>query len=151
MSGGFILNNEMTDFSFRTNTDGKPIANALAPGKRPRSSMSPTIVLKDGKPVLVIGSPGGSRIIGFTAQTIIAHLDWGMDIQAAIDMPRMVNRWGKYELEATGTTEKFQAPLEAMGYKVEIKPINSGLHGIAIGETLTAGADPRREGIAIGE
>ncbi len=151
MSGGFILNNEMTDFSFRTNTDGNPIANALAPGKRPRSSMSPTIVLKDSKPVLVIGSPGGSRIIGFTAQTIIAHLDWGMDIQAAIDMPRMVNRWGKYELEDTGTTAQFQAPLEAMGYKVEIKPINSGLHGIAIGDTLTGGADQRREGIAIGE
>ena len=151
MAGGFILNNELTDFSFRTNRDGKPIANALAPGKRPRSSMSPTIVLKDGKPVLVIGSPGGSRIIGFVAQTIIAHLDWGMDIQAAIDMPRRVNRWGTYELEDKGETIALQSELEAMGFKVEVKQINSGLHGIAIGAALTGGADPRREGIALGE
>jgi gamma-glutamyltranspeptidase/glutathione hydrolase len=151
MSGGFILNNELTDFSFRTNRDGKVIANALAPGKRPRSSMSPTIVLKDGKPVLVIGSPGGSRIIGFTLQTIIAHLDWGQNIQAAIDMPRRVNRWGKFELEDRGETQNLQSALENMGFKVEVKPINSGLHGIAIGDTLTGGADPRREGIALGE
>ncbi len=151
MSGGFILNNELTDFSFRTNRDGKPIANALAPGKRPRSSMSPTIVLKDGKPVLVIGSPGGSRIIGFTAQTIIAHIDWNMDIQATIDMPRRVNRWGTFELEDKGETKTLQSALESIGFKVEVKPINSGLHGIAIGDTLTGGADPRREGIALGE
>jgi gamma-glutamyltranspeptidase/glutathione hydrolase len=151
MSGGFILNNELTDFSFRTNADGKPIANALAPGKRPRSSMSPTIVLKDGKPVLVIGSPGGSRIIGFTAQTIIAHIDWDMDIQAAIDMPRRVNRWGTFELEDKGETAALRADLEAIGFKVEVKPINSGLQGIAIGDTLTGGADPRGEGIALGE
>lgn len=151
MSGGFILNNELTDFSFRTNRDGKVIANALAPGKRPRSSMSPTIVLKDGKPVLVIGSPGGSRIIGFTLQTIIAHLDWGQNIQAAIDMPRRVNRWGKFELEDRGETQNLQSALENMGFEVEVKPINSGLHGIAIGDTLTGGADPRREGIALGE
>jgi gamma-glutamyltranspeptidase/glutathione hydrolase len=150
MSGGFILNNELTDFSFRTNRDGKLIANAIAPGKRPRSSMSPTIVLKDGKPVLVIGSPGGSRIIGFTAQTIIAHLDWGMDIQAAIDMPRRVNRWGKYELEDRGKTEPLKSALEQIGFETEVKEINSGLHGIAIGNSLTGGADPRREGIAIG-
>ncbi len=151
MSGGFILNNELTDFSFRTNSNGKPIANALAPGKRPRSSMSPTIVLKDGKPVLVIGSPGGSRIIGFTAQTIIAHIDWDMDIQAAIDMPRRVNRWGKFELEDKGKTATLQTELETIGFNVDVKPINSGLHGIAIGDTLTGGADPRREGIALGD
>jgi len=76
MVRGFLLNNELTDFSFRTHRDGVPIANAVAPGKRPRSSMAPTIVLKDGKPALVVGSPGGSRIIGYVAKTIIAHLDW---------------------------------------------------------------------------
>lgn len=151
MAGGFILNNELTDFSFRTNRDGRPIANALAPGKRPRSSMSPTIVLKDGKPVLVIGSPGGSRIIGFTAQTIIAHLDWGMEIQAAIDMPRRVNRWGTFELEDKSDQHSLKSELETMGFKVDVKPINSGLHGIAIGDTLSGGADPRREGIALGD
>ncbi|MCP5036425.1 MAG: gamma-glutamyltransferase [Rhodobacteraceae bacterium] len=150
MAGGFILNNELTDFSFRSHRDGHPIANRVEPGKRPRSSMSPTIVLKDGKPVLVIGSPGGSRIIGFTAQTIIAHLDWGMDVQAAISMPRLVNRYGPYELEALTSAEALKAPLEEMGFEVKLKPITSGLHGISIGEGLLGGADPRREGIALG-
>jgi gamma-glutamyltranspeptidase/glutathione hydrolase len=151
MAGGFILNNELTDFSFSSHKDGLPIANRVEPGKRPRSSMAPTIVMKDGKPILVIGSPGGSRIIGFVAQTIIAHLDWGMDIQAAISMPRFVNRFGTYEIEDTGTTAQFQAPLEAMGFTVKYGSITSGLHGISIAETLQGGADPRREGIALGE
>ena len=73
--GGYSLNNELTNFSFRTHRDGVPIANRLEPGKRLQSSMAPTIVLKDGKPVLVLGSPSGSRIIGYVAKTIIAHLD----------------------------------------------------------------------------
>ena len=151
MAGGFILNNELTDFSFRSHRDGVPIANRVEPGKRPRSSMSPTIVLKDGKPVLVIGSPGGSRIIGFVAQTVIAHLDWGMDVQQAISMPRFINRYGKYEVEE-GTSAADLAPaLEALGYEVSVKPITSGLHGISIGaDGLKGGADPRREGIALG-
>ncbi len=80
--GGFLLNNELTDFSFRTHADGVPIANRVEPGKRPRSSMAPTIVMQDGAPVLVVGSPGGSRIIGYVAKTIVAHMDWGMDVQA---------------------------------------------------------------------
>ncbi|MEM9851858.1 MAG: gamma-glutamyltransferase family protein, partial [Pseudomonadota bacterium] len=84
LAAGFILNNELTDFSFRTHRNGIPIANSVAPGKRPRSSMSPTIVLRDGRPILVIGSPGGSRIIGYVAKTIVAHLDWGLGVQAAI-------------------------------------------------------------------
>lgn len=150
MTGGFILNNELTDFSFRSHKDGVPIANRVEPGKRPRSSMSPTIVLKDGKPVLVIGSPGGSRIIGFVAQTIIAYTDWGMDVQQAISMPRFVNRFGTYELETGPDAEKLAPALEALGYKVKIRSITSGLHGISLGETLNGGADPRREGIALG-
>lgn len=151
MAGGFILNNELTDFSFASHTDGIPIANRVEPGKRPRSSMSPTIVLKDGKPVLVIGSPGGSRIIGFTAQTIIAVLDWGMEIQAAISMPRLVNRFGTYEVEDTAATEPLTQPLTDMGFEVKRREITSGLHGISIGDGLTGGADPRREGIVLGE
>lgn len=149
MAGGFILNNELTDFSFRTHKDGRPIANALAPGKRPRSSMSPTIVLKDGKPVLVIGSPGGSRIIGYVAKTVIAHIDWGLDVQAAISLPHLSNRFGTYEIEPTAI--RYKAPLEAMGFETSVRDLTSGLHGIAIGETLEGGADPRREGIALGE
>ncbi|WP_069300931.1 gamma-glutamyltransferase [Neptunicoccus sediminis] len=151
MAGGFILNNELTDFSFASHRDGIPIANRVAPGKRPRSSMSPTIVLKDGAPVLVIGSPGGSRIIGFTAQTIIAVLDWGMDIQSAISMPRLVNRFGTYEIEDRPETEALSGPLQDMGFEVKRGAISSGLHGISIADTLTGGADPRREGIVIGE
>ena len=151
MVHGFLLNNELTDFSFRTHSDGVPIANALAPGKRPRSSMSPTIVMKDGAPVLAIGSPGGSRIIGYTAKAIIAHLDWGMDVQQAVSLSHAVNRFGSYDVEE-GTSAADLAPaLEAMGYEVNVRGLNSGLHAIAIGEGLQGGADPRREGIALGD
>lgn len=151
MVHGFLLNNELTDFSFRTHKDGVPVANALAPGKRPRSSMSPTIVLKDGAPVLAIGSPGGSRIIGYTAKAIIAFLDWGMDVQQAISLPHAVNRFGTYDLEE-GTSAADSTPaLEAMGYEVSVRGLNSGLHAIAIGDGLQGGADPRREGIALGD
>ncbi|MGB7240505.1 MAG: gamma-glutamyltransferase [Sulfitobacter sp.] len=150
MSGGFLLNNELTDFSFKTHTNGVPIANAIAPGKRPRSSMAPTIVLKDGAPVLTIGSPGGSRIIGYVAEAIIAHLDWGMNVQQAVSLPHAVNRFGTYDVEegtaATGLTDS----LTAMGFEVNARSLNSGLHAIAIGERLAGGADPRREGIALG-
>jgi gamma-glutamyltranspeptidase/glutathione hydrolase len=128
-----------------------PIANRLEPGKRPRSSMAPTIVMKDGKPELVIGSPGGSRIIGYVATAIIAHLDWGLDIQAAISLPHLVNRFGTYDLEAGTAATELAKPLEDLGYKVNERALTSGLHAIAIGTELQGAADPRREGIAIGE
>ena len=150
--GGFLLNNELTDFSFATHSDGVPIANRVEPGKRPRSSMSPTIVMQGGKPVLVIGSPGGSRIIGYVAQAIIAHLDWGMDVQQAVAMPHAVNRFGTFDLEAGTEAEALTGPLEALGYDVSVRDLNSGLHAIALGDDgLQGGADPRREGIALGE
>ncbi|MDI3335493.1 gamma-glutamyltransferase [Defluviimonas aestuarii] len=148
--GGFLLNNELTDFSFATHEDGRPIANRVEPGKRPRSSMAPTVVLKDGKPVLVIGSPGGSRIIGYVAQAIIAHLDWGMDVQQAVAMGHALNRFGTFDLEAGTGAEALGPELEAMGFEVKTGDLNSGQHAIAIGDGLTGGADPRREGIALG-
>ncbi|MGE4324592.1 MAG: gamma-glutamyltransferase [Pseudodonghicola sp.] len=151
MVRGFLLNNELTDFSFRTQKDGVPIANRLEPGKRPRSSMAPTIVMKDGKPVLAIGSPGGSRIIGYVTQAIIAWIDWHRDVQQAVAMPHAVNRFGSYDLEAGSGIEALGPELEQMGYEVAPKELNSGLHAIEIGETLKGGADPRREGIALGE
>ncbi|MDF1671798.1 MAG: gamma-glutamyltransferase [Roseovarius sp.] len=151
MVGGFLLNNELTDFSFRSHRDGVPIANRVAPGKRPRSSMAPTIVLKDGKPVLVVGSPGGSRIIGYVAKTIIAHLDWGMDVQEAISSPHLVNRFGTYDVEQGTGAEDLSAPLEKMGFEVNARALTSGLHAISVGEHLLGGADPRREGIALGQ
>lgn len=152
MVRGFLLNNELTDFSFRTHKDGRPIANRLEPGKRPRSSMAPTIVMKDGKPRLVIGSPGGSRIIGYVAKTIIAHLDWGLDIQRAIASPHLVNRFGTYDVEQGTSAESLVPALEAMGYSVKRRDLNSGLHGIVLTPAgLEGGADPRREGIVLAE
>lgn len=148
---GFLLNNELTDFSFLPKRDGKPVANRVEPGKRPRSSMAPTIVLKDGKPVFIVGSPGGSRIINFVAQALIAHFQWGMDAQAALDMPHLAIRTGAYELEADTRAAGFEAALQALGYRTRIMEINSGLHAIAITPGgLEGGADPRREGLALG-
>ena len=151
MAGGFLLNNELTDFSFRSHRDGVPVANRVEPGKRPRSSMSPTIVMKDGAPVLAIGSPGGSRIIPYVANAIIAHIDWGMDVQAAVSMPHAVNRFGTYDLEEGASITALQPELEAMGFEVNTRALTSGLHAISIGDQLLGGADPRREGIAMGE
>ncbi len=151
MVRGFLLNNELTDFSFRSHEDGVPIANRVEPGKRPRSSMAPTIVLKDGAPVLVVGSPGGSRIIGYVAKTIIAYLDWGLDVQAAISSPNLVNRFGTFDLEEGTAAAGLEEALVGLGYEVSVQDLNSGVHAIAIGEGLQGGADPRREGIALGE
>ena len=151
MVRGFLLNNELTDFSFATHEDGVPIANRLEPGKRPRSSMAPTIVLKDGAPVLAIGSPGGSRIIGYVAKALIAWIDWGMDVQRAVALPNAVNRFGTFDLEAGTAAEALQDPLAALGFEIKIGDLNSGLHAIALGAGLQGGADPRREGIALGD
>lgn len=151
MAGGFLLNNELTDFSFETHDDaGYPIANAIAPGKRPRSSMAPTIVLKDDAPVMVIGSPGGSRIIGYVAKAIIAHLDWGMDIQQAVASPNILNRFGTMDVEA-GLPTALTEGLTAMGFELSERELTSGLQGIVrTPEGLEGGVDPRREGVAIG-
>jgi gamma-glutamyltranspeptidase/glutathione hydrolase len=152
MAGGFILNNQLTDFSFSAEKDGQAVANRVEPGKRPRSSMAPTIVLRDGKPAYALGSPGGSSIIPYVATTLIGLVDWKLDMQQAISMPHMVNRFGTYELEAGTKAEEFADDLEALGFKTKVGDLNSGLHGIAImpGE-LVGGADPRREGVALGD
>tara|TARA_R110002049_G_scaffold29972_1_gene101865 strand:+ start:35022 stop:36797 length:1776 start_codon:yes stop_codon:yes gene_type:complete len=151
MAGGFLLNNELTDFSFKSHVDGVPIANRVEPGKRPRSSMAPTIVTKDGKPVLALGSPGGSRIIGYVAGAIVAHLDWGMDVQQAVAAPHAVNRFGTFDLEEGTARAEMVDALTAIGFETEVRALTSGLHMIAIGDDLRGGADPRREGIAMGE
>jgi gamma-glutamyltranspeptidase/glutathione hydrolase len=149
MVRGFLLNNQLTDFSFASHGDGRPIANAVAPGKRPRSSMAPTILRRDGQPVLVLGSPGGSRIIGYVAKTIIAWADWDMDPQQAVSLPHLVNRFGPYDLEPG--TGGLAAQLQGLGYDVAVTAQTSGLHVIELGQVLTGGADPRREGLAYGE
>ncbi len=123
----------------------------IEPGKRPRSSMSPTIVLQVGAPSLVIGSPGGSRIIGYVTQAIVAHLDWGMDVQQAVSMPHLVNRFGTYDLEDGTDAVNLEAALTEIGFEVNVRGLNSGLHAIQVSDGLSGGADPRREGIALGE
>ncbi|WP_376767951.1 gamma-glutamyltransferase [Jiella pacifica] len=153
MVGGFLLNNELTDFSFETHDEaGHAIANAVAPGKRPRSSMAPTIVMREGKPVLAVGSPGGSQIIGYVAQALIAVLDWNMNVQEAANLPHLVNRFGPFEIEAgTGATQLSDA-LRDVGFTVKETDLNSGIHAIALTpQGLEGGADPRREGVARGE
>mgnify|MGYP005723013577 FL=1 len=152
MVGGFLLNNELTDFSFIPQRNGQLIANRLEGGKRPRSSMAPTIVLKNKKPFLITGSPGGSRIISYVARTILAVLEWGFDPQLAINSGHIVNRNGVTELEEGTDAIRFKEGLEARGHKVKIRNLNSGLHSILLAQdgTLIGAADPRREGLVMG-
>lgn len=154
MAGGFFLNNQLTDFAFRPRRDGIAHVNRAGPGKRPRSSMSPTLVFGPSDRLrLVIGSPGGTSIIGYVAKTIVAVLDWGMDVQTAIALPHFANRNTKEtELETGTAAESFRAALAALGHSIKSRSHTSGLHGIEIGpDGLTGGADPRREGVALGD
>lgn len=151
-TNGFLLNNQLTDFSFTPEVDGVKVANRVQAGKRPRSSMSPMIIFdKDGKPVMLIGSPGGARIIPYVAQTIIGVLDWKMDIQQAVSQPHYLNMNGQTELEKGQKLEALAEGLKKMGHDIVWRDLNSGLHGIVIDEKkLHGGADPRREGVAVG-
>ncbi len=152
MVDGFLLNNQLTDFAFSPVEAGVNVANRVEPGKRPRSSMSPTIVLKDGKPLYALGSPGGSNIISYVAATLIGLIDWGMDVQSAVAMPHLVNRFGPYDLEAGTKAETLAKDLQALGYETAAKDLNSGLHAIAwTAAGMIGGADPRRDGVAVGD
>ncbi len=152
MAAGFFLNSQLTDFSFAPTGEHGPVANRVQPGKRPRSSMTPTLIFDEaGRLVASLGSPGGSSIIGFVAQSVIALLDWGLDAQAALSLPRHVNRNGATELEAGTALEEIAPALETLGHEVSIRPMVSGLHAIRrVDGILEGGADPRREGIALG-
>jgi len=152
MVRGFLLNNQLTDFNFNPLQDGRAVANAVAPGKRPRSSMAPTLVFhNDGNLHLVVGSPGGSRIINYVAKTLVATLDWNMDIQAAISLPNFGSRNGPTEVERGTAYESLAAALGAMGHDMLVTDMTSGLHGIMRDKDgWQGGADPRREGIAKG-
>jgi gamma-glutamyltranspeptidase/glutathione hydrolase len=153
MAAGFLLNNQLTDFSFRPEIDGRPVANRVEPGKRPRSSMAPSMVFDpQGELRVILGSPGGARIIGYVAQTLIAILDWAMDPQAAIDLPRVVTIGAATELEADTDAAALKDGLEARGHRVTVRPLPSGLHAIVVtARGITGGADPRREGVALGD
>jgi gamma-glutamyltranspeptidase/glutathione hydrolase len=151
---GFLLNNQLTDFSFRPEQDGRPAANRVEGGKRPRSSMAPTIVFdRDSRLAVVVGSPGGSRIINYVAEALVAMLDWDMDPQAALDLYHFGNRNGPTELEAgMPQIETLRDALAARGHEVQIVEMTSGLGAIRVKNgRLEGGADPRREGMALGD
>ena len=149
---GFLLNNELTDFSFVPMKDGLPVANRVEPGKRPRSSMAPTIVLdENGKLLAVVGSPGGSLIINFVVKTLVALIDWRLDPQVAVDLPNFGSRNGPTELETGTEAEGWKPALEAKGHLVKLIEMTSGIQAILVTKNgFTGGADSRREGVAIG-
>ena len=153
MVEGFILNNQLTDFSLAPKQNGKWVANRVQPNKRPRSSMAPTMVFdKDNSLKLLVGSPGGSRIINYVAQTIIGVLDWKLDPQEATNLPHVTNRNGITTLERGTPAELLKLALEAKGHKVQLRDLNSGVHAIEITKTgFVGGADPRREGVVLAQ
>jgi gamma-glutamyltranspeptidase/glutathione hydrolase len=153
MVRGFILNNQLTDFAFTPNRNGAPVANRAAPGKRPRSSMSPTLVFDNrGRVVLAIGSPGGSQIIGYVVQALVAVLDWKLNVQQAVELPHVLSRGGPVLIESGTALERLKPALEKLGHAVEARKMTSGLNGIRVADgALTGGADPRREGVALGD
>ena len=155
MVGGFFLNNQLTDFSFSPkDPDGAPAANAVAPGKRPRSAMSPTIVLdRQGRFVAAVGSPGGPGIIAYDLKALVGLLDWKLSLQKAVDLPNLIARKDSYDAEvgkfAPGVVEGLAARNATLvnGFGAE----GSGLHGVeATPKGLRGAVDPRREGAARG-
>jgi gamma-glutamyltranspeptidase/glutathione hydrolase len=157
MARGFLLNNQLTDFSFLAEENGQPVANRVEPGKRPRSSMAPTVVFAQANsegaaaPLYVLGSPGGARIIPYVAWTLIGLLDWRLDVQTAVAMAHVANLNGATELEAGTGLVALNPALTSLGHTVRVLDMNSGLHAIRIGPNgLQGGVDPRREGAALG-
>jgi len=155
---GFLLNNQLTDFSFLPEQGGQPIANRVEAGKRPRSSMAPTFVFappqgpRPGSLLLTVGSPGGSAIINYVAKTLVGVLDWKLDLTQAIAAPNMGSRNRDTEIERATELEQVAAALRAMGHTVAAIELVSGLHGILRSDgALEGGADPRREGVALGD
>lgn len=153
-ASGFLLNNELTDFSFLpVDAAGAPVANRIEPGKRPRSTMAPTIVFSQtGDVEAVLGSPGGSRIIYYVAKTIVGMIDLGLDPQAAAALPNFGSQGGPVDLEMTWRNVMPALRLKTLGHKIRADLLNSGIHVVARRNgRLKGGADPRREGVALGD
>ncbi|WP_232824628.1 gamma-glutamyltransferase [Algibacillus agarilyticus] len=152
MVGGFLLNNQLTDFSLSPKKNGLLVNNRVEAGKRPRSSMAPFMVFdKKGQFKMALGSPGGSRIINYVSHTLIGVLDWRLSLQEAIDLPKFTHRNDYLALEERTTLASKQNQFELKGYKVKVRSLNSGIHAIIKDKSLLIGAaDPRREGIALG-
>ena len=158
MVDGFLLNNQLTDFSFDSADTSGPIANRVQGGKRPRSSMAPTLVFEKGskKLVLATGSPGGSAIINYVGKVLVGTMDWGLNVQQAISLPNFGSRNGPTELEQGRVSDALVEALKAKGHNVRVMEQTSGLQGIMRlnihGEEMwLGGADPRREGIVKGD
>nr|WP_218174903.1 gamma-glutamyltransferase [Pseudomonas yamanorum] len=159
MVQGFLLNNQMTDFSFIPEENGQPVANRIEPGKRPRSSMAPTLVFdrQSGELVATVGSPGGSQIIEYVSKSLVAMLDWNLDPQAAVGLPNFGSRNGPTELEAGLFSAPLKQALKDKGHALSEIDMTSGAQAIvrvrdAQGKvSLIGGADPRREGEALGD
>jgi gamma-glutamyltranspeptidase/glutathione hydrolase len=155
MVDGFLLNNQLTDFSLAPVEDGKPVANRVEAGKRPRSSMAPVIVFdRQGRVKMLTGSPGGSAIINYVAKTLVGVLDWGLDVQAAIALPNFGSRnlGGVTELEKSTSAAALEPDLTVLGHNIRVLDFNSGLQGIQRAPAgWLGGADPRREGIVKGD
>ena len=155
LPGGYLLNNELTDFSFTPEIDGQPVANRVEPGKRPRSSMSPTLVFdqESGELVASLGSPGGAAIIHYTARTLAAMRDWGLNAQEALNLPHAITLGGDVYLEEGRFPDSTIEALRERGHTVSERELTSGLQAIRRLEdgTLFGGADPRREGVVMGE
>jgi len=150
---GFLLNNQLTDFGFLPTVAGRPAVNRVEPGKRPRSSMAPTLVFEqDGRLKMVAGSPGGLVILNYVAKTLVATLDWGLDIQTAISLPNFRRTNGPTFLERGTAYEELGDALAERGHVLNYTPLTSGLHGIErVPGGWRGGADPRREGVAAGD
>jgi gamma-glutamyltranspeptidase/glutathione hydrolase len=153
MVRGFLLNNELTDFAFVPDSDGRAVANRVAPGKRPRSTMAPTLVFDpDGRLRLVAGSPGGPAIINYVAKAIVGVLDWGLDPQTAAALPNFGSRNGPTNIERGSAYEALIPPLRARGHQIRVRKLTSGLHLIErVPGGWRGGADPRREGVVRGD
>jgi len=153
MVRGFLLNNELTDFSFIPEQGGRPVANRVEPGKRPRSAMAPTLVFdQTGRLVMAVGSAGGPAIINDVAKTILGVIAWHESLQQAIDLPDDGNRNGATEIEAGPDAAAIVAALERRGHKVTISTRPSGLSGVlATKQGLEGAVDPRRDGAALGD
>lgn len=155
LAGGYLLNNELTDFSFVPEIDGEPVANRVEPGKRPRSSMSPTLVFdqESGELVASLGSPGGAAIIHYTARTLVAMRDWGLNAQEALNLPHAITLGGDVFIEEGRFPEETIEALRERGHAVNERELTSGLQAIMRLEdgSLFGGADPRREGVVMGD
>lgn len=153
MVHGFLLNNQLTDFSFRPEVDGRPVANRVEAGKRPLSSMAPTVIYgKDGRMAALLGSPGGSQIINYVAKTILALLAWNLPPGEAVALPHFGSRNGPTELERGTDAGRLRPALEKLGHAVTVHDMTSGLSAIVRrGAEWIGAADPRREGTARGE